>query len=134
MTKTILIVEDDAELQELYSVMLENEGHQILQVADGKEALEKLEAVRPDLILLDVILDEMMGDEFFVRLKQDVRTAATPVVVVTVLPVERCQPLLEVDPATMFLRKPFRRGELLEMVRKGFSQSRSGGASRNDYR
>ena len=134
MRKTILIVEDDPELQELYLVMLENEGHQILQVADGKEALEKLKSVKPDLILLDVILDEMMGDEFFVKLKQDARTAATPVVLVTVLPVERCQPLLEVDPATMFLRKPFRRSELVEVVRKGFTQSLVSGTSGNDCR
>jgi CheY-like chemotaxis protein len=123
MRKTILIVEDDPELQELYLVMLENEGHQILQVADGKEALETLKSVKPDLILLDVILDEMMGDELFVKLKQNARTAETPVVLVTVLPVERCQPLLEVDPATMFLRKPFRRSELVEVVEKGFAQS-----------
>lgn len=122
MTKTILIVEDDPEIQELYSVMLENEDCRILQAADGQEALEKLQEGRPDLILLDMILDEMMGDELFLELKQNSYTAGAPIVLVTVLPVERCQPLLEVDPATMFLRKPFRRSQLLEVVKRGLAQ------------
>lgn len=116
MTKTILIVEDDPELQELYLVMLENEDCRIQLAADGTEALAKLQGVQPDLILLDIILDEMMGDELFLRLKQDAHTAGTPVVLATVLPAERCQQLLEIDPETRFLRKPFRRSELLEVL------------------
>lgn len=123
MTEIILIVEDDPELQELYLVMLENEDYRILQAADGKEALELVQEVPPDLILLDIILDEMMGDEFFLRLKRDPHFASTPMVLVTVLPVERCQELLDLDPDTLFLRKPFRRGQLLESVRKGLAKS-----------
>jgi CheY-like chemotaxis protein len=123
MTKTILIVEDDPELQELYLAMLENEDCRILQAADGREALELVREVPPDLIMLDIILDEMMGDEFFLGLKQDPRFANTPIVLVTVLPVERCQELLDLDPDTLFLRKPFRRGQLLESVRKGLARS-----------
>jgi CheY-like chemotaxis protein len=57
------------------------------------------------------------------KLKTDPLTASTPVVLATVLPEERCHQLLEVDPATMFLRKPFRRSQLLEAVRLGFAQS-----------
>lgn len=123
MTKSILIVEDDPELQELYLVMLDNEGYRIVLTADGTEALEKLQEVQPDLILLDIILDEMMGDELFVRLKQDPHTARTPIVLATVLPAERCQQLLEIDSTTLFLRKPFRRSELLGVLKKGFVQS-----------
>lgn len=122
MTRTILLVEDDPELQELYLAMLEDEDCRILAAADGREAFAQLREVQPDLILLDIILDEMMGDEFFLALKQDPKTSSTPVVLVTVLPEERCRQLLEMDPATMFLRKPFRRSQLLEAVRKGFAQ------------
>jgi CheY-like chemotaxis protein len=119
MSGRILIVEDDEELQELYLNMLDEVECEIVQAYDGVEALEKLAAGAPDVIILDIILDEMMGDELFIRIKQDSQYADVPIIVVSVLPIERCRHLLAMDPRTIFLRKPFRRGELLEAVRKG---------------
>jgi CheY-like chemotaxis protein len=127
MTKTILVVEDDPELQEIYLAMLEDEDYRIVCAADGAEALEKLRDVHPDLILLDIILDEMMGDELFLRLKQDPRIADVPIALATVLPEEQCRHLLEADSRTMFLRKPFRRSQLLEMVELGLAHSEQPG-------
>jgi CheY-like chemotaxis protein len=119
MSGKILIVEDDEELQELYLNMLDEVECEIVQAYDGGEALEKLAAGAPDVIILDIILDEMMGDELFMRIKQDPQYADLPIIVVSVLPIERCRHLLAMDPGAIFLRKPFRRGELLEAVRKG---------------
>ena len=119
MTFRILLVEDDEDLQEIYLSMLEGNGWQIAQAYDGHEALEQLEQAEADLIVLDIILDEMMGDDFYMRIKQDGRFAGIPVVVVSALPVERCQPMLEADPTTVFLRKPFRRKQLLEALERG---------------
>jgi CheY-like chemotaxis protein len=118
MNGKILIVEDDDELQELYLTMLEEIDCQIIQAYDGKEALEILEKSLPDVIVLDIILDEMMGDELFMRIKQEPHYAEVPVIIVSVLPVERCQHLLAVDPDAVFLRKPFRRGQLVDAVEK----------------
>jgi CheY-like chemotaxis protein len=118
MTGKILIIEDDEELQELYVNMLDQVDCEIVQAYDGGEGLEKLTADTPDVIVLDIILDEMMGDELFAKLKQDPRYADIPIVVVSVLPIERCKHLLEMDPRTVFLRKPFRRAELLEAIEK----------------
>ena len=119
MTARILLVEDDRDLQELYASMLEDEGYEIAQAYDGVDALERLEEGGADLIVLDIILDVMMGDEFYMRIKQDARFAGIPVVVVSVLPVERCQRLLDVDSTTAFLRKPFRRQQLQEAIERG---------------
>lgn len=116
MTRTVLIVEDDLELQELYEAMLEIDDYRIVQATDGVEALEKVRQVAPDVILLDIILDEMMGDELLRKLKSDPITADTPVIVATVLPVERCQDVLGALSRTAFLRKPFRRSQLLEAI------------------
>jgi CheY-like chemotaxis protein len=99
--------------------MLEGNGWQIGQAYDGQEALQQLEQTGADLIVLDIILDEMMGDELYMRLKQDERFAEIPVVVVSALPEQRCQHILEIDPKTAFLRKPFRRQELQEAVERG---------------
>ncbi|MGD9146107.1 MAG: response regulator [Anaerolineae bacterium] len=116
MSATIMIVEDDEELQELYLAMLGEIDYQIVQAFDGVEALQKLEETRPDVMLLDIILDEMMGDELYMRLKQDPRYAEIPVIIVSVLPVERCQRLLDMDSGTVFLRKPFQRQQLVDAV------------------
>ena len=119
MTIRILLVEDDKDLQEIYLTMLEGNGWQIGQAYDGREALEQLEEAGADLIVLDIILDEMMGDEFYMRIREDARFAEIPVVVVSALPEERCQHILTLDPTTAFLRKPFRRQQLQEAIEKG---------------
>ena len=121
MTARILFVDDDEALQGISTGMLGTDDYQIAQAYDGGDALERLEEVRPDLIVLDIILDEMMGDEFFVRIKQDARYADIPVVVVSALPAERCQQMLAMDPTTAFLRKPFGRRQLLEAIDRGLS-------------
>jgi CheY-like chemotaxis protein len=123
VTAKVLIVEDDAELQELYLAMLETVDCQAIQVYDGREALATMQDTLPDLIILDLILDEMSGLDFFAEIKQDPRSTDIPVVVVSVLPQERCQELLDTDPRTVFLRKPFRRLQLLEAVLRGLGYS-----------
>ena len=60
----ILIVEDDRDLNNAYSVILKNEGHQVVEAFDGKQALKKLKDFSPDLILLDLLMPIMGGLEF----------------------------------------------------------------------
>jgi len=111
-----MIVEDDRELQELYAAMLEAVDCQLIQVYDGKDALEKLQDTVPDLLILDIILDEMMGDVLFSAIKDDPRYRAIPTIIVSVLSPGQCQHLLEMSPETTFLRKPFRKEHLLEAI------------------
>ena len=122
MSGKIMIVEDDEELQELYLTMLEEVDCQIVQAFDGVEAMQKLEETRPDVMLLDIILDEMMGDELYMRIKQDPRYAEIPIIIVSVLPVERCQRLLDMDSGTVFLRKPFQRQQLVDAMERSFAE------------
>jgi CheY-like chemotaxis protein len=60
----ILIVEDDKDLNNAYKIILENEGHAVASVFNGKEALETLKNFDPDLILLDLLMPVMGGLEF----------------------------------------------------------------------
>ncbi len=60
----ILIVEDDRDLNNAYSIILRHEGHQVVEAFDGKEAIEKLADFKPDLILLDLLMPVMGGLEF----------------------------------------------------------------------
>ena len=121
MIPCLLIVEDDPELQELYTTMLDGLECEIVQAYDGGEALEKMAETRPDLLILDIILDEVMGDVLYQQLRQMPHYARLPVIVVSVLSADRCRDLLEPDDRTIFLRKPFRHEQLLEAVRAGLS-------------
>lgn len=60
----ILVVEDDRDLNNAYCIILRNEGHEIETAYDGKEALSKLKAFSPELILLDLLMPVMGGLEF----------------------------------------------------------------------
>lgn len=60
----ILIVEDDRDLNNAYSIILKNENHEVVEAFNGQEALKKLEKFSPDLILLDLLMPIMGGLEF----------------------------------------------------------------------
>lgn len=60
----ILIVEDDKDLNNAYSIILKSEGHEVVTAFDGKEAINAVEKFSPDLILLDLLMPVMGGLEF----------------------------------------------------------------------
>lgn len=60
----ILVVEDDQDLNNAYSIILKHAGHDVVESFDGQEALKKLEGFKPDLILLDLLMPIMGGIEF----------------------------------------------------------------------
>jgi CheY-like chemotaxis protein len=117
----ILIVEDDLELQELYTMMLDTLDCELVRALDGEQALKKLADPLPDLVILDILLDKVMGDEVFAQMRRVPHYAGIPVIVVSVLSADRCEDLMAMDGRTFFLRKPFRRENLLEVVRKALA-------------
>jgi len=60
----ILIVEDELPLRMAYDTILKREGHTVERAKDGQEALEKVEKLNPDLILLDLLMPNVDGIEF----------------------------------------------------------------------
>lgn len=82
--KTLLIVEDDADIQDYYQILLAGLGLRTLRAFTGREGLGFVDAGEPiDLILLDIVLPEMGGEEFFRALRVD-RGMSTPVIVCSV--------------------------------------------------
>jgi DNA-binding response OmpR family regulator len=67
--KKILIAEDNASLAEIYSVRLGALGYQCFTAADGEVALEIIERERPDLVLLDLMMPKVAGDEVLRRMR-----------------------------------------------------------------
>ncbi len=83
-----LIVDNDPFYVELLADLLQREGYQILKAYDGLEALELLERVLPDLVLLDIVMPKVDGERVCQYLKGDPRTRAIPVVILSGLAVE----------------------------------------------
>lgn len=79
----ILVAEDDDFLNKLCSAKLTKEGFTVLSAADGVEALAKIKAEKPDLILLDVIMPKKNGFDVLKEMKDDPVLQAIPVVMVS---------------------------------------------------
>ena len=82
--KKILIVEDDADFQDIYKQRLTDEGYQVQHAYVGKQALEMLKGSKPDLILLDIMLPGgMNGFDILEQVKANNDLKAIPVIVLT---------------------------------------------------
>src|ERR1700730_2084310 len=76
----ILVVDDRRPNRELLSTVLGYKGYDILEAQDGAEAIAIARAERPDLVISDILLPTMDGDEFVRQLRADPSTAETPVI------------------------------------------------------
>lgn len=81
--KKILVVEDEKELVEVLENRLKEKGFLVFTAYNGKEALEKIAANRPDLILLDLVMPVLDGISVLKELKASVKTKDIPVIVLT---------------------------------------------------
>src|SRR3989338_3736854 len=81
--KTILLVEDDEFLAELYATKLNLEGFEVLLAADGEKGFKIARDKRPDLILLDIILPKMDGFEVLKSIRSDTVAKNIPVILLT---------------------------------------------------
>ena len=113
----ILVVDDTPVNVKLLADLLAAKGYAVVTAASGKEALEKVEAERPDLVLLDVMMPGMTGYEVCRKLREAEATAMLPVVMVTALdPTQERVKGIDAG-ADDFLSKPINQPELLARVR-----------------
>jgi len=110
----ILVVEDDQRIADLLRVFLRREGHEIITVASGEEALRQFGDIQPDLVILDLMLPGIHGREVCraIRMRHD-----TPIIMLTALDDERdVVEGLDLG-ADDYVTKPFKPRELLARVR-----------------
>ena len=91
----ILLVEDSLAIRRANESALQKAGYEVITAEDGESALQMARERHPDLILLDMILPKMGGPEVLRHLKEEARTAAIPVVVVSSLSEKNRQKLIE---------------------------------------
>ena len=81
--KTVLIIEDEPTLQKMLSVALTQEGYEVKNALDGEIGLKLAREIKPELILLDLILPKVDGFEVLEELKKNDSTKEIPVIVLT---------------------------------------------------
>ena len=119
---TILIVDDVPANRDVLVTLLSNEGHTLIEAADGDEGLRTTRAEHPDLVITDVLMPVMDGYEFVRQLRSDVETAATPVVFYTAYYGERdARALAFAGGVADVLTKPVKSAEVLRVVSRVLS-------------
>ena len=116
----VLIIDDDSDIRDAVSEVLSLEGHEVFTAAEGEQGLVRCRQVRPDLILLDLMMPGMNGWDFLKSLRRDEELGLTRVVVVSAL--GRVPEL----PVSGFLPKPFGLDALVAVVRAATDQPRNG--------
>ena len=99
---TVLIVEDDAAIREMYRQALSAAGHRAVGVADGLGALQHIEGDRPDVVVLDLMLPRVGGHDVYKELRAHPETSSIPIIIVTGSDARDLEP----NAFRFFLRKP----------------------------
>jgi CheY-like chemotaxis protein len=108
--RRVLVVDDDRDNRELLVELLASEGYLVSSASDGRRALAEARAMRPDVILLDLMMPVMNGWEFRDAQLRDPDLARVPVVVVSAF-----EDTLEVE---AILRKPYLLEDVLDTVQR----------------
>jgi len=116
-TARILIVEDHPTMREAMRLVLEGEGFQISEAADGPSALEAIRQDVPDLVFLDLHIPGMTGADVLTAVKADPTTAGVRVIVVTADGEEGREPAMAMG-ADEYFTKPFSPITLLKTVER----------------
>jgi CheY-like chemotaxis protein len=117
MCKKILVVDDEPDLLKVTLVRLEKTGYEVYGGTDGWEALDIARRVIPDMMILDVYLPMMNGDEVVKILKKDDALKHIPVILITANAMALDERTRECG-ADGYLTKPFEPEELIGTVKK----------------
>ena len=86
MAKRILIVDDEPDIVVIMKFTLENHGFEVMTAYDGEDGLSKAKSYKPDLIILDVLMPKMLGDEVAKQLKALPDCGSIPIIFLTNIP------------------------------------------------
>jgi len=117
VSATVLVVEDEPQIQELLAVNLEHSGHKVLRAASAEEADAAIRKALPDVVVLDWMLPGESGVAFARRLRADERTRDLPILMLTARAMEQDKISGLEAGADDYLTKPFSPKELAARIK-----------------
>ncbi|MFQ5622755.1 MAG: response regulator transcription factor [Paracoccaceae bacterium] len=118
MGKRILILEDEPNIVESLTFILNRAGFEVTTAADGAAAMGAIEGARPDLVILDVMLPNRSGFDILRDIRGKSATEALPVLMLTARGQARDRQEAEDIGADEFMTKPFSNEEIVATVRR----------------
>lgn len=103
----VLVIDDEQSIRTLMAAILEDEGHDVLQAADGLQGLDVLEHEVPDIVILDIMMPGIDGRETYRRIREQPRLADVPVIMVS------AGAYGAPESVSAFMRKPFNLADFL---------------------
>lgn len=117
--KTILCIEDEREMIELFKIILGRRGYRVSGALGGEEGLQRAEELEPDLILLDLMMPGMDGWEVLQRMRANEKLQKIPIIIVTAKSQEIDRVLaLHVAQVNDYVTKPFGPQDLIDSVNR----------------
>ncbi|HET7089589.1 MAG TPA: response regulator [Anaerolineae bacterium] len=117
--KKVVCIEDEPEMIDLVKLILGRKGFELTGAMGGREGLEAVRRVKPDLVLLDLMMPDMDGWEVYQQMKADPEMQKIPVIVVTAKAQSIDKVLgLHIAKVDDYVTKPFGPQELLQSVEK----------------
>ena len=108
-----MLVDDSLTVRKITSRFLTREGYEVITAKDGVDALQLLNDVQPDVILLDIEMPRMDGFEFARTIKNDARNKHIPIIMITSRTAEKHRALAKELGVNVYLGKPYQEEELL---------------------
>lgn len=118
VSKSVLIVEDEPFILEALSFLLEREGFTLSSFSDGEGCIDYIKQVKPDLIILDMMLPNISGMQILENLRNSADFQALPVLMLTAKGQRRDRQAAENAGASLFMTKPFSNDEIIANVHK----------------
>jgi two-component system, OmpR family, response regulator VicR len=119
--KRIICIEDEPEMIDLIQLILNRRGFKVIGAAGGKEGLQMVRDLHPDLVLLDLMMPDMDGWEVYQQMKADETARGIPVIIVTAKAQNIDKVLgLHIAKVDDYIAKPFSPQELIDSVEKIF--------------
>lgn len=121
-TYKVAIVEDDQAISQMYRMKFEAEGYEVDTAENGRLGLALAESMRPDIILLDLMMPEMNGDEMLEQLRQTSWGKATKVIILTNMGEQEIPPRIrELGVTNFILKADMTPRQVAEIVQKNLS-------------
>lgn len=119
MSAKIAIVEDDQAISQMYRIKFEAEGYTVETADNGKLGLELCEKMRPEIILLDLMMPEMTGDQMLAKLRKTTWGKNTKVVILTNMGEQEIpQEVKELGVSAVILKADMTPRQVAELVQK----------------
>ncbi|MGE5093895.1 MAG: Hpt domain-containing protein [Betaproteobacteria bacterium] len=119
----VMVVDDSLTVRKITSRMLAREGFEVATAKDGVDALQQLQDIRPDCILLDVEMPRMDGFEFARNVRADETTKSIPIIMITSRTADKHRNRAIEIGVNEYMGKPYQEDQLLELIRRYTAES-----------